>query len=182
MFNQTHTIYEIGVDRLSLFLSDGSEHSFDSALSNGRANYVIFEELIRIFSGLAKANGSDHKDSEGNTYEQKSYKDESLYPNSEDLFRCSSSSTFAANNHGPRVKALLAAGDYEAALEVCKRTGYDKNDFYIFTNTGGFKPKSTLRYFIIPTGELLANLDSKDPRMVSRSTLISLAKSKVVIV
>lgn len=181
MFNETHTLYEIGVKRLVLRLSTGTDLVIDKALANGRANYVIFEELIRHFAGLLETTGSDHKDSHGKTYEQKSYPDPELHPNSDDLFRISSSSTFAANNHGPKVKAFLECGDYESALELCKTTGYNKNDFYVFTNTGGFKAGSTLRYIILPKNEVLEHLDSKDPRMISRSTVLGLAKSKVVI-
>lgn len=182
MFNKTHTLYEIGIDRLSLHFSDGTQKSLPEALSNGRANYIIFEELIRHYAGLQKAKGSDHQDVLGRKYEQKSFKDVLLHPKSEDLFRCSASSTFAANNNGPRVKKLLESGDYAAALDLCKKTGYNKNDFYIFTNTGGFKENSVLKYLILPTEELLRHLDSKDPRMVSRATLLGLVKSKVVIV
>jgi hypothetical protein len=181
LFNKTHTLYEIGVKRLVLQLSNGTDLAFDQALANGRANYVIFEELIRNFTGLLQTTGSDHKDSGGKKFEQKSYPDAELYPNSPDLFRISSSSTFGANNHGPKVKAFLENDDYESALELCKTTGYNKNDFYIFTNTGGFKPESTLRYIILPKDEVLEHLDSEDPRMISRYTVLGLAKSKVVI-
>lgn len=181
MYNKTHTLYEIGLRRLVLQLSNGTDLVMDKALANGRANYVIFEELIRHFTGLLETTGSDHRDSDGKTYEQKSYPDADLHPNSPDLFRISSSSTFAANNHGPKVKAFLENGDYDSALELCKTTGYNKNDFYIFTNTGGFKPESTLRYIILPKDEVLDHLDSEDPRLISRSTVLGLAKSKVVI-
>lgn len=181
LFNKTHILYEIGITRLVLQLSNGTDLAMDKALANGRANYVIFEELIRHFTGLLETTGSDHKDSGGKTYEQKSFPDAELHPKSPDLFRMSSSSTFGANNHGPKVKAFLDSGDYEAALELCKTTGYNKNDFYIFTNTGGFKPDSTLRYIILPKTEVIEHLDSEDPRLISRSTVLGLAKSKVVI-
>lgn len=181
MYNETHTLYEIGVKRLVLQLSSGVDLIMDKALANGRANYVIFEETIRHFTGLLATTGSDHKDSAGKTYEQKSYPDAELHPGSPDLFRISSSSTFAANNYGPKVKALLESGDYDSALELCKTTGYNKNDFYIFTNTGGFRPNSMLRYIILPKAEVLEHLDSEDPRLISRSTVLGLAKAKVVI-
>jgi len=181
MFNKTYTLYEVGILRLSLHLSNGKEEVLDAALSNGRANYIIFEELIRRFTGLKETSGADHQDSSGKQYEQKSFKDKDSYPRSADLFQTSASCTFPANNLGPKIKALLQEEDYEAALEICKTTGYDKSDFYIYTNTGGFKPRSTLRYIILPRDEVLKNLDSKDPRMISRAAVLSLAKSKIVI-
>jgi len=72
LFNETHTLYEIAVKRLVLQLANGADLVMDKALANGRANYVIFEELIRHFTGLLETTGSDHKDSDAKTYEQKS--------------------------------------------------------------------------------------------------------------
>lgn len=182
MGRETYVMYEINIKRLALVLADDRELVFPEALSNGRANYVIFENLVRHFTGLVKTKGSDHKDEDGKNYEQKAYEDPELYPRSSDLFRFSASNTFGANNQGPKIKALLEAGEYDAALEICKKTGYDKNDFYIFTNSGSYKPTIPFRYFIVPKTDLLNFLDSEDPRMVSRSHLISLIKSKVVLV
>lgn len=125
--------------------------------------------------------GSDHKDAQGNTYEQKSYDDPQLYPQSEDKFRCSASSTHPANNDGPVIKRMLESGDYASALDLCKRTGYDKNDFYVFTNTGHFKPIIPLRFFIIPTDKLLKVLDLEDPRLVSKSVLLGMLQTKIVL-
>lgn len=182
MYNKTFTLYQIKVDNLALKLGDGSELLFPSALSNGRVNYVLFEELVRHYAGLTKVTKSDHKDAAGKKYEQKSYKDAAAYPNSADLFQCAASNTFGANNNGPKIKKLLASGNYDSALEICKQTGYDHNDYYIFTNSGGFKPGMTFEYFIVPTETLLKHLDSEDPRVVSRSTMLGLIKSKVKIV
>jgi hypothetical protein len=180
--NDLYTMYEIKIDRLALILGDGSERVFPEALASGRANYMLFEALVRDFSGLVKTAGSDHRDSENRTYEQKAYEDPEAYPKSKDIFRCSSSSTFGANNHGPKVKTFIAQGNYEAALALCKETGYDKNDFYVFTNSGSFVATVPFRYFIIPKDDVVANLDSEDPRLISRSKLLSMIKAKVVLV
>lgn len=178
---EPYTMYEMELDKLTLNTKSGREFVFPEALSNGRANYVIFESLIRSITGLTKTSGSDHQDSQGKKYEQKSYEDPELYPESKDLFRCSSSSTFGANNHGPKVKAYVDAGEYEKALELCKETGYNKNDFYIFTNTGGYFPKIPFRFFLIEKSDLLNNLDSKDPRLVSKRVLFGMIKTKIVV-
>jgi hypothetical protein len=180
--NALFTMYEIRVDRLALVLADGSEKVFPEALASGRANYMLFEALVRDFSGLTKTTGSDHKDSSGLTYEQKAYEDPEAYPKSKDIFRCSSSSTFGANNHGPKVKQYLVKGDYPAALRICKEKGYDKNDFYVFTNSGNFVSTVPFRYFIIPKDVVVANLDLEDPRLISRSKLLSMIESKIVLV
>jgi hypothetical protein len=181
-YNESLVLYSISVKNLGLTLGNDSVELFPNALANGRANYLIFEELVRRYANLKPAKGSDHQDDKGRKYEQKSYQDQSLYPRSADLFRCSASSTFAANNNGPKIKAFLSDGDYESALALCKSTGYDKNSFYIFTNSGGFKPDSDFKYFILPTSTLLSHIDSKDPRMVSRAGLLSLIESEVKII
>ena len=178
---ETYTLYEMELDRLVLNTKSGREFVFPEALSNGRANYIIFESLIRNITGLVKTSGSDHKDELGKKYEQKSYEDPDLYPKSEDLFRCSSSSTFSANNHGPKVDAYIEKGEYEKALELCKSTGYNKNDFYIFTNTGRYAPSVPFRFFIVEKKVLLENLDLKDPRLVSKTVLFNMLKSKIKI-
>ncbi len=182
MGNELFTMYEIRVARLALILGDGTERVFPEALASGRANYMLFEALVRDFADLQKTTGSDHKDGLGRRYEQKAYEDPELYPKSKDLFRCSSSSTFGANNDGPKVKKFLENNDYESALELCKVKGYDKNDFYVFTNSGNFKTAIPFRYFIIPKADLVANLDSNDPRLISKSTLFGMIQSKVVLV
>jgi hypothetical protein len=182
MGKELFTLYEINVDRLALILDDGSEKAFPQALKNGRANYIIFESLVREFAGLEPTTVSDHKDASGKTYEQKSYEDPALYPRSKDLFRCSASSTFAANNNGPKIKKFLANNDYDSALQLCKDTGYDKNDFYIFTNSGKFIPTTPFRYFVIPTETLVSEIDLEDPRMISRTKLLSMIQTKVVLV
>ena len=180
--NKPYVLYEINIKSLSLILGDGSSREQTKALASGRSNYIIFEELVREFADLYPTSGSDHKDSANRTYEQKAFEDESLHPKSKDLFRCSASSTFAANNNGPKIKKLLEANDYSGALEICKITGYNKNDFYVFTNSGSYSTTVPFKYFILPKHEVMKHLDKKDPRIISRSTLLGLLKSKVVLV
>jgi len=170
-------MYEAGVESLTLRLADGNEYQFPEMLSNGRANYILFEELVRNLTGLSKTKQSDHIADDGTTYEQKAYSDQSLYPTDKsDLFQTSASSTFGANNNGPIIKRLLENGQYQEALEICKATGYSKNDFYIYTNTKNYKIESLFRYFVLPTKRILELIDSDDPRLISRSVLLAQIK------
>lgn len=151
-------------------------------LSNGRASYILFEELVRELSGLQKAKNSDHHDALDRMYEQKAYADHLEFPHLKyDYFQTSASSTFPANNFGPKIKALLEAKNYDGALKICQETGYSKNDFYIYTNTSGFTLKSDFKYFIIPTENVLQNLHAGDPRLVSRSKLLALITAEMQI-
>ena len=180
---RTRVIYEVGIEKQIIVLKDGTEKNYPETLSNGRGNYIAFEWLIRDLAGLTKAKGSDHKDSQGRKYEQKAYKDPALYPKDKDLFRISSSSTFNANNNGPKIKKLIEENKYQEALAIVKQTGYSKNDFYIFTNTGGFKTSIPLRFIIVETDIVLKHLDKKDPRLISKNVILSkIAKSKVVLI
>ena len=172
-FNEMKTLYEVGIDRLALVLDDGTEKVFPEALSNGRANYILFEYLVRDLAGISKTTVSDHKGDDGARYEQKAFPDFDLYPNAPDLFRISASSTFGANNNGPKIKRFLEEGDYASALEICQATGYRKNDFYVLTNTSNFEPHVPFRYVILPTSELVANLDPSDPRLISRTWVLN---------
>ena len=169
-----YTLYEVGIKSLELNLTSGITYQFPETLANGRANYIVFEELIRKITGLVKAKNSDHQDGNGITYEQKAFKDPAIYPKAkDDLFQTSASNTFGANNKGPVIKKLLEAGNYQDALEICKATGYDHNDFYIYTNTKQYKVSFPLRYFVAPKADVLANLTSHDPRLVDRRNLLS---------
>jgi hypothetical protein len=103
-----------------------------------------------------------------------------LYPEDKhDLFQTSASSTFGANNNGPRIKRLLETNDYESALKICRVTGYDHNDFYIYTNTKGFKPTVPLKFFVVPTIDVISNLNPSDPRQISRKLLLAKIKKTV---
>lgn len=178
---ETLRMYELGIDRLSLHLKNGEEKVFPDALANGRANYIIFESLIRDVVGLHKTHVSDHVDDAGRNYEQKAYKDPEIHPRDKDLFRISSSNTFGANNLGPKVNTLVKQGRYKEALAIVTENGYDKNEFYILTNTGGFEPTIPLRFFIVPTEIIMTHLDLVDPRMVSKQKLFRILKTKVVL-
>lgn len=180
---QTRVLYEVGIDKLVLVLADGTEKNYPEALANGRSNYILFEWLVRDFAGLKKTTGSDSKDSQGRTYEQKAYKDPELYPSDNDNFRVSSSSTFGANNYGPAVNHLVRESKYEEALKIVDEKGYSKNDFYILTNTGGYIPSIPLRFVIIEKEIIVANLNKVDPRLISKNTILNdIVESKVVLV
>ena len=177
-----YTLYEVGLESLQLKLTSGTIYEFPDTLANGRANYILFEELLRKITGLSKAKHSDHEDDNGKTYEQKAYKDPAIYPDlDDDFFQTSASTTFGANNNGPKIKKLLESGDYEAALAICKETGYNKNDFYIYTNTKQFNVSFPLRYFVMPKADVLANLTTHDPSLVNRKVLLSKITETVVL-
>ena len=177
-----YTLYEVQIESLKLTLKNGSYYEFPDTLANGRANYILFEELVRALTGLRKTTGSDHTSSDGSIYEQKAFKDLELFPGDEnDLFQTSASSTFGANNKGPVIKRLLETNDYESALKICCETGYDKNDYYIYTNTKSFQPIVAMKYFIVPKEDVLANLSATDPRLISRKALMKKVTSKVAI-
>lgn len=173
MYLEPFVLYETGIDSLRLILNSGSQLQFPDTLANGRANYILFEELVRTLTGLQKTAGSDHEGSGGLRYEQKAFSDRELHPSaSKNLFQTSASSTFGANNQGPKIDKLLASGDYAAALEICEETGYSKNDFYIYTNTRGYNPSVPFRHIVVPTSFVLSNLDLGDPRLISRDILL----------
>jgi hypothetical protein len=173
-FLEPYVLYEVPIATLTLKLTSGETYDFPETLSNGRANYILFEELIRSLTGLHKTTKSDHVSTEGLRYEQKAYFDVVKFPGLDhDLFQTSASSTFGANNNGPRIKKLLENSEYEEALRICSDTGYFKNDFYIYTNTRGFSPDIPFRYVVVPKTEVLNSLDSKDPRLISRTSFLS---------
>jgi hypothetical protein len=177
---EPYSLYEVQIESLVLTLKNGSKYEFPDTLANGRSNYILFEELVRALTGLTKTAGSDHTALDGTKYEQKAFKDTILYPGEKnDLFQTSASSTFGANNNGPRIKRLLETNDYESALKICRVTGYDHNDFYIYTNTKGFKPTVSMKYFVVPTIDVISNLNPSDPRQISRKKLLAKIKKSV---
>ncbi len=170
-------MYEVGISALELQFSDGTALDVTASLRNGRASYVLFEKLVAHFSGLQSGSQgglSDLVHDSGLGYEVKSYRDPDQVKPGPDLFHTAASSTFGPNNLGPRIKQLLLAGDYPSALETCKASGYDKNAFYVYTNTGDYVPSLPFRYFIVPTADVLRSLSAADPRQVSRSKLLGL--------
>jgi hypothetical protein len=174
--------YELDLESLDLKLKTGDPLSMTEALASGRANYIIFENLVRKITGLDEGKGCDHQDENGRRYEQKAFSDVDLYPSSKDTFQVSPSSTFPANNNGPEIQRLLDAGKYLDALEVCKtvKNGYNSNDFYVLTNTANFRPTVPFRYFIVESKELLRHLSKADPREVSKESLFAVLKPKII--
>lgn len=181
---QPFTLYEMGIKALTLQFTNGAEADVTRTLANGRASYILFQHLVANLSGLGEGSeggSSDLVDEDGLGYEVKSYKDLELYPGDRyDMFHTAASSTFGPNNLGPKIKDLLLGGDYAAALRLCRQTGYDKNAFYVYTNTSGYEPSVPFRYFIIPTEALLATISTKDPRQVSRAALLDLCVNQSV--
>lgn len=177
---EPYSLYEIKIESLILSLGNGKKYEFPEMLSNGRANYILFEELVRALTGLSKTAGSDHVAPNGSKYEQKAFKDLDLHPGeANDLFQTSASSTFGANNKGPVIKGLLESNDYESALKICSESGYDHNDFYIYTNTKSFEPSVSLKYLVVPTIDVVSNLSPVDPRLISRRTLLSKVQKSI---
>jgi hypothetical protein len=166
-------LYEVKIESLQLTLSSGPKLEFPEMFANGRASYVMFEQLVRYLTGLEKSKGSDHQLSQNARCEQKAFSDIELYPKTtSDYFQTSASSTFPANNFGPTIKKLLESNDYQGALRICKETGYNHNDFYIYTNTKGFKNEVPFRYVVVPTSFILSNLNPLDPREISRKAFL----------
>ena len=181
-FLEPFVLYEVPISSLTLTLGSGKAYEFPDTLRNGRANYILFEELIRAITGLFKEKQSDHVSSDGKKYEQKAYPDPEIYPEAKfDNFQTSASSTFGANNNGPRIKKLLEESSYEEALKICKETGYSKNDFYIYTNTSGYKLEIPFRYIVIPVESVLERLNRKDPREISRVSILNAGTKNISI-
>jgi hypothetical protein len=171
-------LYEIEIATLELTFPDGSSIDVTETLKNGRANYILFQHLVAKLSGLtenSEGGASDLIDARGNGYEVKSYKDVELWPQGRhDKFHTAASSTFGPNNLGPVIRNLLRTGDYPEALRICRQTGFDKNTFYIYTNSSQYRPEVPFRYFVIPTPALLNQLSPDDPRQVNRRDLLAM--------
>jgi|694.fasta_scaffold154546_2 hypothetical protein len=173
-------LYEVPITALELRLDDSSAINVTDTLQNGRANYILFQSLVARVSGLrnnSEGGDSDLVDDENRGYEVKSYKDPELWPRrSSDEFHTAASSTFGPNNHGPIIKRLLNDGQYDEALSICCETGFNKNAFYVYTNSSQYLPAVPFRYLIIPTDEVLSMLSTSDPRRISRRDLLARVK------
>lgn len=182
MPHDTYTLYEVELGPLHLFFANGTTVDMTFALTSGRANYLMFQHLVSHFTGLlanSEGGAADLCDTDGRLYEVKSYKDAVLHPNSRhEWFHTAASSTFGPNNHGPRIKKLLADGKYNAAMDICKQVGYSTNDFYVYTNTSEFALSVPFRFFILPTQDVLTCLSEQDPRLVSRARLLGLIRRR----
>jgi hypothetical protein len=179
---QTNILYECSIKKLTLHL-ETREIDMTAILSNGRANYILFENLTGMLTGLlqnSQGGKADLKSEDGMQYEVKSYPDIDEYPSEKfDLFHTAASSTFGPNNKGPFVKKCLADGDYSTALEICKNAGYNHTDFFVYTNTAKFKPSSPFRFTIVPKAQVLELLDQSDPRLISRQRIMSLCTETI---
>jgi hypothetical protein len=170
-------LYEGPIDGLRLD-AFGTTIDVTHTLSNGRSSYVLFQFLVAFCLGLdGNSEGGDSDLCSGDTkIEVKAYADPTLRPSANlDWFHTAASSTFGPNNRGPEVKGLLAAGKYQAALEVCRETGFAKNDFYVYTNTSGYRPDVPLRFIALPTDTVLSLLSTQDPRLINRRDVLACA-------
>jgi hypothetical protein len=186
-FAQTHTLYRLQLEGLQLMLPGGIGLDVSALLSNGRANYTIFQALAGRCAGLSQhseGGDSDLASRDGVRYEVKAFADAGLHPRERAkhaTVHTAASSTFGPNNHGPRIKKLLDAGKWDEAFEICWETGYAKNEFYLYTNTRDYSVAAPFSYVIIPRDEVVANLSKTDPRVISRATLLGLVQDEVTI-
>lgn len=182
--NQPYVLYELKLSGLLVGISEGGDFDASFAMSNGRANYIIVQGLIAACAGLEKNSEgakSDLRDQAGRGYEVKSFKDPQRWPSrtyKSDTFHTAASSAFSANNDGPRIKKLLKEGNYDMALKICRESGYDKNQFYVYVNSGKFDFSVPLRYLILPTEEVLRLVSKEDPRVIARKDLLELVRDK----
>jgi hypothetical protein len=182
--NESFVLYEVELGRLVLELADVSELDVSQSMKNGRANFDVVQRPIADCAGLSlKSEGadSDLQDSLGRGYEVKSYLDPERWPARtlrQDTFHTAPSSLFNANNQGPAIKRLLEAGNHSEAMEMCRKSGYDKNDFYVYVNSGRFDFSVPLRYVILPTAEVLKLVSKIDPRDISRTAILESVKRR----
>lgn len=181
---ETNVLYKIKVGEAKVSVGEnGYSFPVSDFISNGRASYMFFESLVRSLFGLEKArrDGSDHLDpSTGKYLEQKSFKYSSSKTR-KGVFQTSASNTFGANNRGSLIKKLLLEGKYQEALNICRETGYDKNDFYVYTNTGGFVPGGVLEIIFLKTEDVMKALSDTDPRKIDVKDIYSLVKEELVL-
>jgi hypothetical protein len=169
-YRKPYVLYELPISSLILTTKSGASIEMNEGLSNGRANYVLFQSLVARCTGLLEGSEGAASDlSEG--HEVKAYYDHELYPENDD-FQTSASSTFGANNKGPIIKRLLAEGDYGSALKICTETGYEKNQAYVYTNTRKYIAEVPFRYIIVPKDDVLEMLSKDDPRLISRDAIL----------
>ena len=178
-YDTPHVLYSLHVSQLSLHLGSGTSIDFTDILSNGRSNYILFQRLTAICAGMTP--GSEGGDSDlisrhGQHVEVKAYTDHQAYPHNtvaNTRIHTAASSTFGPNNKGPIIKNLLTQGRYQDALTICQQSGFDKNDFYVYTNTRNYTPTVPFRYLILPTTTVLTILSKEDPRTIHRSDLLA---------
>jgi hypothetical protein len=183
--NKPHILYEVKLKALVLEVDRGAKFDATHLLANGRANYILFENFIAQCAGLSpnsQGGASDLCDDLGCGYEVKSYKDPDSFPGTRNnMFHTAASSTFGPNNHGPAIKRLLNTGNYAEALKICRESGFNKNDFYIYVNSAQYDVSVPFRYIILPTSEVLSLLSKEDPRLISRVDILSRARKTITI-
>lgn len=176
-------------------LESGARLDMSFVLKNGRSSYLLFENLVSRLTGLksnSQGGDSDLAGDDGLKYEVKAFRDFESYPDEKhDLFHTGASSTFGANNIGraivnPSLRKMreepkLRDFHYNVALDACKVAGYDKNDFYVYTNTAQYEIGTPFRFMIFPTSKVLEQLDREDPRLISRRNLLSLVTKEVTL-
>lgn len=171
-------LYEFELVGLSLHLGGGVTLDVSDVLGNGRSNYVMFQKLAGLLAGLtpySEGGAADLVGPDGAAYEVKAYLDPEAHPGTGrkvDAIHTAASATFGPNNLGPVIARLLAAGDYAAALQRCCETGFDRADYYLYTNTRSYTPGTPFRFLILATETILSLLDQTDPRIVSRRALL----------
>jgi hypothetical protein len=176
-------LYDVTIGRLLLEVGDnGALIDMPSTLKSGRVNYLIFQDLVGSIAGLrANSEGGDSDlTSEGGQFEAKGVVDkyevkafrEAGVRAGKDTFHTAASCTVSANNKGPAIKKMLTDGLYADALALCRKTGYDKNDYYIYTNTRDFQPGQPMRFVFLPTSRVLELLSTTDPRLISRQAIL----------
>jgi hypothetical protein len=182
---EPYVLYEVRLKGLVLEIDRGAKFDASHLLANGRANYILFENFIAECAGLipnSQGGASDLCDDSGSGYEVKSFKDVEKFPDRRnDRFHTAASSTFGPNNHGPAIKRLLQEGKYPEALRICRESGFDKNEFYVYVNSAQYDVSIPLRYVILPTLDVLSMISKEDPRLISRSDILAKVKRTEVI-
>jgi hypothetical protein len=180
-------LYEVQISEVVVRFDGGVEIELSEVVSNGRASYLLFKDVLIAITNLTAGSegaGSDFRlrvATSDSGVEAKSYPDPDLYPRDCNV-HVAPSSTFGPNNNGPIIKSLLKNGKYDEALQLCRRIGYDKSDYYLLTNTQGFDTSIPFRFVLIPTEDLLMALSSSDPRIARRDTLLDLIQATQPIV
>lgn len=184
-FRSPWVLYQLDLTSLTL---EGPGFSLDvtKMLRNGRVSYGVIEPLVARCTGLdAGTQGRGADLSEG--HEVKAYADPALdSPRArigKDVIHTAASCTFASNGVVSKdVRDALGRGDYRSALTICKETGYDLNDAYIYTNTAGFDPtRVPFRYVVVPSEDVIRMLCRDDPRRIHRRVLLEKVRRRYTI-
>ena len=170
-----NVLYSCPIDSLTINLG-GHEVNVTDTLKSGRTNYELFQYIICWFFSLKGGVGVDLVDPSGNKYEIKSFLDHDVHPRNgkkEDLVHTAASKAFGPNNSGPIIKEMVRNNEYEKALSLCRELSYDKVDYFIYTNTRQFNPSQPFKFMAIDKDDVMNMLDPKDPRCISRRSLLA---------